>query len=53
MSKMLVGKPDKKRSLGGPGCRGVNNIKIDFKLIERKNLEWIRWFRIGLTDLLL
>jgi hypothetical protein len=26
---LLIGKPEEKRSLGRPGCRGVYNIKKD------------------------
>jgi hypothetical protein len=27
--RILVGKPEEKRPLGRPGCRWVNNIKMD------------------------
>jgi hypothetical protein len=29
--KVLVGRPEGKRSLGRPGCRGDDNIKMDLQ----------------------
>jgi hypothetical protein len=29
--RILVGKPERKRSLGIPRCRWVDNVKMDFK----------------------
>jgi hypothetical protein len=52
--RLLVGKPERKRSLGSPTCRSVDNIKID--IVE---LGWIGewtglvWLRIGTNGELL
>jgi hypothetical protein len=32
--RILVGKPEGKRPLGRPGCKWVDNIKMDFREIE-------------------
>jgi hypothetical protein len=45
--RILVGKPDKKRPLGRPSCRWVNNIKIlhnikmDLREIGWSGMDWI------------
>jgi hypothetical protein len=38
--RLLVGKPDGKRSLGRPRHRWVNSIKMDLGEIERYELDW-------------
>jgi hypothetical protein len=45
--RILVGKPEGKRSLGRPRRRWVDNIKMDFK--RWGGLVWIGliWLRIG------
>jgi hypothetical protein len=35
--RILVGKPEGKRPLGGPRCRWVDDIKMDFK---RDRMGW-------------
>jgi hypothetical protein len=40
-NRLLVGKPDRKRPLGRPRRRRVNNIKIDFLEIVSGSLDWI------------
>jgi hypothetical protein len=39
--RILVGKPEGKRSLGRPRRRWVNNIKIDLRGIECDGTDWI------------
>jgi hypothetical protein len=39
--KILVGKPEGKRSLGRPRCRWVDNIKMQYREIEWGHVEWI------------
>jgi hypothetical protein len=39
--RILVGKPDGKRSLKRPRHRWVDNIKIDFREIEWDGMDWI------------
>jgi hypothetical protein len=39
--RILVGKPEVKRLLGGPRYRWVDNIKIDLREIEWEGLDWI------------
>jgi hypothetical protein len=37
-----VGKPEEERSLGRPGCRRVNNIKTNFRELDRwGGMGWI------------
>jgi hypothetical protein len=36
-----MGKPEGKRSLGGPRRRWVNNIKTDLREIGWGNVDWI------------
>jgi hypothetical protein len=38
---MLVGKPERKRPVGRPVCRWVDNIKIDLGEIGRVGMDWI------------
>jgi hypothetical protein len=39
--KILVGKPERKRSLGRPRCRWDDNIKMDLRL------DWIDLVQYG------
>jgi hypothetical protein len=39
--KILVGKPEKKRPLGRPRRRWVDNIKVDLREIGWDGLDWI------------
>jgi hypothetical protein len=39
--RILVGKPEEKRSLGRPRHRWVDNIKIDLREIGRDVMDWI------------
>jgi hypothetical protein len=39
--RSLVGKPERKRPLGGPRCRWVNNIKMDLVDIGWSDVDWI------------
>jgi hypothetical protein len=39
--KVLVGKPEGKRSLGRPGLRWETNIKMDQEIGRKGDLNWI------------
>jgi hypothetical protein len=39
--RILVGKPDGKRSMGRSRRRWVDNMKIDFREIEWDGMDWI------------
>jgi hypothetical protein len=39
--RILVGKPEGKRPLGKPRCRGVDNIKMDLREIGWGCMEWV------------
>jgi hypothetical protein len=39
--RILVGKPERKRTLGRPRRRWVNNIKIDLTEIGWDGMDWI------------
>jgi hypothetical protein len=39
--RLLVGKPEGKRSLGKPRCRSVDNIKVDLGEIVWGGVDWI------------
>jgi hypothetical protein len=39
--RLLVGKPEGKRPLGRPGCRGIDNIKMDLLEIGLNVVDWI------------
>jgi hypothetical protein len=39
--RILVGKPERKRPLGGPRHRWVDNIKIDIREIGWDGVDWI------------
>jgi hypothetical protein len=36
-----VGRPERKRPIGRPSCRWVNNIKMDLREIRWSGLDWI------------
>jgi hypothetical protein len=38
---ILVGKPEGIRTLRKPGCRWVNNIKMDLRVIGWDGMDWI------------
>jgi hypothetical protein len=40
--RILVGKPEGKRSLGRPTCRWVDNIKMDLRETGWTRLIWLR-----------
>jgi hypothetical protein len=39
--RILVGKPEGKRSLGRPRCRWMDNIKVDLRGIGWNGMDWI------------
>jgi hypothetical protein len=39
--RILVGKPEGKRSLGRPRCRWVDNIKMDRREIGWDGMDWV------------
>jgi hypothetical protein len=39
--RIMVGKPEGKRSLGRPRCRWVDNIKMDLREIRLDGMDWI------------
>jgi hypothetical protein len=39
--RILVGKPERKRPLGTPRCRWVDNIKMDHREIGWDGKDWI------------
>ena len=39
--RVLVGKPEGKRALGRPRCRGEDNIKMDLQEVECWGTDWI------------
>jgi hypothetical protein len=41
MYTVLVGKPERKRPLGGPRCRWEDNIKMDLQEVGRGDMDWI------------
>jgi hypothetical protein len=47
--RILVGKPEGKRSLGRPRRRWVDNIKMDYRDIGWDGVDWIGliWLSIG------
>jgi hypothetical protein len=42
----LVGKCDRRRSLGRPRRSGEDNIEMDIKEISSEVADWNKWFRI-------
>ena len=41
MFRVLVGKLDGKRPLGGPSHRGEDNIKMDLQEVGCRGMDWI------------
>jgi hypothetical protein len=41
LCRILVGKPEGKRSLGSPKRRWVDNIKMDLRETELGGMDWI------------
>jgi hypothetical protein len=41
LCRILVGKPVRKRPLGKPRCRCVDNIKMDLRDTEWGGMDWI------------
>jgi hypothetical protein len=39
--RLLVGKPERKRPLGGPRCRWIDNIKLGLLEIGLGVVDWI------------
>jgi hypothetical protein len=39
--RVLVGKPDGKRTLGKSRCRWEENIKMDLQEVGREGMDWI------------
>jgi hypothetical protein len=39
--RLFMGKPERKRSLGRPRCRWVDNIKVDLGQIGWGGVDWI------------
>jgi hypothetical protein len=39
--RLLVGKPERKRLLGRPRRRWVNNIRMDLREVEWGDVDWI------------
>jgi hypothetical protein len=39
--RILVGKPEGKRSLGRPRCRWVDNVKMDLREVRWDGRDWI------------
>jgi hypothetical protein len=40
--RVLVGRPEGKRSLGSPSCRWDDNIKVNLREIGIAQANWIR-----------
>jgi hypothetical protein len=51
--RLLVGKPEGKRSLGRRRRRWVDNIKMDLLEIGLIVVDWIDWLRMGTVGELL
>jgi len=52
--RVLVGKPERKRSLGKHRCKWEDNIKMDLQEVEWGSMDWIdvaqdrdRWRALG------
>jgi len=41
--RVLVGKTEGKRPLGRPGCRWVDNIRMDLLEVGCGYMDWIGW----------
>ena len=42
----LGGETDEERPLERHRCKLGDNIKMDFKVVDRKGVEWNRWLKI-------
>jgi hypothetical protein len=51
--RILVGKPEGKRPLGGSRCMWVDSFKMDLRQIRGDDMDWIFWLRIGTSGELL
>jgi hypothetical protein len=51
--RILVGKPERKRPLGRPRRRWVDNIKIDLEEVGWNGVIGSNWLRIGTSGGLL
>jgi hypothetical protein len=40
--RALVGRPERKRPLGRPGCRWEDNIKMDLREIGINGANWVQ-----------
>jgi hypothetical protein len=40
---ILVGRPEGRRPLGRPRCRGEDNIKMDLRETGFGDVDWIHW----------
>jgi hypothetical protein len=41
VNKILVRKPERKRTLGRPRCRWEDNISVTFKEIACEDMDWV------------
>jgi len=39
--RILLGKPEEKRSLGRPRCRWEDNNKMDYRQVGWESMDWI------------
>jgi hypothetical protein len=42
--RVLVGRPEGKRSLGRPRCRGEDNFKLD---LREKGIDGVNWIQLA------
>jgi hypothetical protein len=49
--RILIGKPKGKRRLGKPRRRWEDNIKIDLKVTELLDVDWINWIMICVKNI--
>jgi hypothetical protein len=40
-SRLLVGKPERKRPIGRPGHKWVDNISMDLEVVGCRDVDWI------------
>jgi hypothetical protein len=40
--RVLVGKPERKRSLGTPRCRRKDNMNVDLQEVGCEGMDWIK-----------
>jgi hypothetical protein len=45
--RILMGKPDGKRTLGTPICRWVDDIKMDLRQIGWGGMDWTELVQVG------